>query len=67
MNEEPTRYSVPDMSCQHCVDAITKEVNKVDGVTAVNVDLDAKTVTVDGGQESAILAAIDVAGYDAAF
>lgn len=60
-------FSVPDMSCQHCVDAITKEVNKVDGVTAVNVDLDAKTVTVDGGQEAAILAAIDVAGYDAAF
>lgn len=60
-------FSVPDMSCQHCVDAITAEVTKVEGVTTVNVDLDAKIVTVDGGQEPAILAAIDVAGYDAAF
>lgn len=59
-------YSVPDISCQHCVDAITTEVTKVDGVTDVNVDLDAKTVAVVGGDETAIVAAIDEAGYDIA-
>ncbi len=59
-------YSVPDMSCQHCVDAITTEVAKVDGVTDVNIDLDAKAVTVVGGEEAAIVAAIDEAGYDVA-
>lgn len=59
-------YSVPDISCQHCVDAITTEVAKVDGVTDVTVDLDAKTVAVVGGDETAIVAAIDEAGYDVA-
>jgi copper chaperone len=57
-------YTVPDMSCQHCVDAITTEVGKVDGVTDVTVDLDAKTVSVAGGADAAIVAAIDEAGYD---
>ncbi len=57
-------YSVPDISCQHCVDAITTEVTKVDGVTDVTVDLDTKTVAVIGGDETAIVAAIDEAGYD---
>ena len=59
-------YSVPDISCQHCVDTITTEVTKVDGVTDVTVDLDAKTVAVVGGDETAIVAAIDEAGYDIA-
>lgn len=59
-------YTVPDMSCQHCVDAITTEVGKVDGVTDVTVDLDAKRVAVVGGDDAAIIAAIDEAGYDVA-
>ena len=59
-------YSVPDISCQHCVDAITTEVTKVDGVTDITVDLDTKTVAVVGGDETAIVAAIDEAGYDIA-
>lgn len=59
-------YSVPDISCQHCVDAITTEVTKVDGVTNVTVDLDAKTVAVEGGDTAAVVAAIDDAGYDIA-
>lgn len=52
------------MSCQHCIDAITTEVTKVDGVSAVGIDLDTKTVTVSGGDPDAIVAAIDEAGYD---
>lgn len=64
MNESATEYSVPDISCQHCVDAITTEVSAVGGVTAVDVDLEAKTVTVAGGQEAAVVAAIDEAGFD---
>lgn len=61
-----TTYSVPDMSCQHCVDAITTEVSKVDGVTGVTVDLAAKIVVVVGGLESSIVSAIDDAGFDVA-
>ena len=59
-------WTVPEMSCQHCVDAITTEVTKVAGVTAVKVDLDTKTVAVTGGDADAVVAAIDEAGYDVA-
>ena len=59
-------WTVPDISCQHCVDAITAEVTKVDGVNGVRIDLDTKTVEVDGGDDGEIVAAIDEAGYDVA-
>jgi copper ion binding protein len=59
-------YSVPDMSCQHCVDAISSEVGAIATVSSVSVDLDAKTVHVVGGADGAIRAAIDEAGFDIA-
>ena len=59
-------FSVPDISCGHCVDAITNEVSPLPGVTAVDVNLDSKTVTVTGGESDAIVSAIDEAGYDVA-
>lgn len=59
-------YRVPDVSCQHCVAAITDEVGPLDGVASVQVDIEAKTVTVSGGDDAAIRAAIDEAGYDIA-
>ncbi len=52
------------MSCQHCIDAITKEVGAVEGVESVSIDLDTKIVAVVGGESSAIIAAIDEAGFD---
>ncbi|MEM8706840.1 MAG: heavy-metal-associated domain-containing protein [Actinomycetota bacterium] len=61
-----TTYSVPGMSCGHCVDEITGEVGKVEGVTDVSIDLDTKLVTVAGGERAAIVAAIDEAGFDVA-
>lgn len=63
---DTTTYAVPDISCQHCVDSITKEVGAVDGVRSVDVDLETKTVSVEGGEATAIIAAIDEAGYDVA-
>jgi copper chaperone len=61
-------YSVPGMSCAHCEAAIAREVEQVAGVTAVDVDLDGKTVVVrgDGLSDDAVRAAIDEAGYDVA-
>ena len=61
-------YSVPDISCGHCRTAITSEVSTVAGVESVEVDLDAKTVTVTAEplDEAAIVAAIDDAGYEVA-
>ncbi len=60
-------YSVPAISCEHCVNAITGEVTKVAGVSEVRVDIEAKTVTVAGdAADDAIRSAIDEAGYDIA-
>ena len=60
-------YLVPGMTCDHCVAAITEEVSKVAGVTAVDVDLATKLVHVHGTalDGAALVAAIDEAGYDA--
>ena len=58
-------YTVPDVSCEHCVSAITAEVAAVSGVREVDVDLSAKRVTVTGDplDDAAIRGAIDEAGY----
>jgi copper ion binding protein len=61
------RFQVPGISCQHCVNAITKEVSAVPGVQKVNVALDSKLVTVEHAPEvstGTIVAAINEAGYD---
>lgn len=65
MQHVSTVYSVAGMSCQHCVNAITTEVGQVPGVTAVVVDLEAKTVTVEAtdADDAAVRSAIDEAGY----
>jgi copper ion binding protein len=61
-------FSVPGVSCEHCQRAIEGEVSQVQGVASVEVDLDAKTVTVTGDplDGAAIVAAIDEAGYEVA-
>jgi copper chaperone len=43
---EKTVLKVNGMSCNHCVKAVTKAVEALDGIDSVSVDLDAKTVTV---------------------
>jgi copper chaperone len=60
-------YLVPGISCDHCKVAIDAEVGGVAGVSAVDVDLDAKLVRVHGSavDADAVVAAIDEAGYDA--
>jgi copper chaperone CopZ len=69
-NAAPTTdrvYAVEGMSCAHCVRAITDEVSRVAGVTAVDVELATGRVTVRGGglDDDAIRAAIGEAGFDA--
>lgn len=60
-------FSVPTISCEHCVNAITGEVTKLAGVEDVTVDVESKTVTVVGAaSEQDVVAAIDEAGYDVA-
>ncbi|MCP4228169.1 MAG: heavy-metal-associated domain-containing protein [Actinomycetia bacterium] len=59
-------YNVPDISCDHCVAAITEGVKPLAGVERIEVDLESKTVSVVGGDDASIIAAIDEAGYDIA-
>lgn len=58
-------YTVDGMTCDHCVNAITGEVEKVAGVVGVAVDLQTKSVEVTGEtlDDATIREAIDDAGY----
>ena len=58
-------YRVPEISCEHCKRAIETEVATVPGVEAVEVDVAARTVRVEGiAPDDAIRAAIREAGYE---
>jgi copper chaperone len=61
-------YSVPAMSCGHCVNAITDEVKQIEGVSDVAIDLATKLVVVTGAglDDTAIREAIGQAGFDPA-
>ncbi len=61
-------YTVSGMSCDHCMAAVTEEVEQVSGVTDVEVDLETKLVLVrgEGVSDDAVRAAIVEAGYEAA-
>ena len=62
-----TILSVPEISCQHCVNAITKEVSRLQGVRNVQVDLATKRVNVDASEQvspAQLVEAINEAGYD---
>ena len=59
-------YSVPGISCDHCKRAIEGEVSTVADVVSVDGDVDAKLVTVVGGGDADLRAAIAEAGYDVA-
>lgn len=59
-------FTVAGMTCGHCEAAVTSEVAALVGVTAVEVDLQTKLVTVhgEGLDEGLIIAAIDEAGFE---
>lgn len=65
-----TTYTVSGMTCDHCVAAITQEVSKLRGVTAVDINLVAggeSTVTVSSNSqltEGDVRDAVDEAGYE---
>jgi copper chaperone CopZ len=65
---QTTTYRVPDMSCGHCREAVSRELLSVAGVESVDVDLDTKLVVVrgEGLDDARLRAAIGDAGYEAA-
>jgi copper chaperone len=64
---EQLRFTVPGMTCGHCVGAVQTEIEKVPGVETVDVDLAAKAVVVTGTtiDLAAVWAAVEQAGYEA--
>lgn len=61
------RFQVEGMSCNHCVQAVTKAVRGVDAKADVEVDLAAASVTVRGSdRRDDLAAAIEAAGYKVA-
>jgi copper chaperone len=61
-------YRVPGIHCGHCAAAIKEEVSSVEGVEGIDVDLDAKVVTIRGQalSDEALREAIEEAGYEVA-
>jgi heavy-metal transporting P-type ATPase len=59
------KIKVNGMSCGHCKDRVEKGLSRLDGVTAVRVDLPSGTVTVEGDVSEELLRnALDELGYD---
>ncbi|MGW9192463.1 heavy-metal-associated domain-containing protein [Micromonospora chersina] len=62
-----TTYQVQGMTCGHCVNSVSTEVNALPGVTDVQVDLASGRVTVTSESPldtDTVRAAVDEAGYD---
>ena len=61
------RFRVPGMTCEHCVQAVRRELEKTPGVDHVSVDLDSKAVVIGGEdvKREAAWAAVAAAGYTA--
>ena len=60
-------YSVPGISCGHCKAAIESSLAGRPGVDRVEVDVEARTVAVEGDASiDSIRAGVDEAGYEVA-
>lgn len=61
------RFSVPEITCSACEGSIRRAVSPLDGVQAIDVDLQQKTVRVEylpPASEALIQARIEAAGFD---
>jgi copper chaperone len=60
-----TTYRVNGMTCQGCARSVTNAIKAVSPVAQVTVDLDARTVAVDGPiAEDAVKQAVGDAGFE---
>ena len=60
-----TTYDVTGMTCGHCAQAVTTEVESIEGVTSVSVEVETGKVLVEGQgfTDEQVAAAVDEAGY----
>jgi copper chaperone len=58
------QFNIPDMSCGHCVKAVTQAVQSVDAQAKVEVDLGTKQVKVESqAPREQLVQALAEAGY----
>jgi copper chaperone len=58
-------YRVDGMTCGSCGQSVTKAIQALSGDATVNVDLEQRTVTVDGlDDDDAIARAVTDAGFE---
>jgi copper chaperone len=63
-----TKITAPDIVCGGCASAIKKALGNIEGVSNVEVDIDAKAVRVEHEQQISrekIVEALDRAGFPA--
>jgi copper chaperone len=69
MSTTTATFSVTGMTCAHCVAAVTEELSRLDGVSAVDVDLnpggDSRVAVTSASSlpVEAVRDAVDEAGY----
>jgi len=67
MSAEQRIYDVPSISCGHCKQTIEGGLIGLDGVQAVTVDVDGRTVSVTGMiSADAVRTTLDKLGYEVA-
>lgn len=59
--------SVPDMSCEHCVNTINSTLSGLDGIQNVKVDLSSKSVQLQYQPNQVSLQQIETALDDAGY
>ncbi|MEG3617469.1 heavy-metal-associated domain-containing protein [Magnetovibrio sp. PR-2] len=57
-------FSVLGMSCGGCANSVTNAIKEAAPQADVNVDLDAKSVTVSGADEATVKQAVEGAGFE---
>lgn len=63
---EEIQLKVPDMSCGHCIGAIQRAMETIDGVTEVEASLETKVVVIRSDRplnEEEVLVSVRGAGY----
>jgi copper chaperone CopZ len=59
--------AVTGMSCEHCANAVRAEIGKLPGITEVDVDVAAGTVSITGEPlpgDAPLREAVEEAGYE---
>ena len=61
-----TKFSVPEISCDHCKSTIIKTLSTVDNIELVEVNIEAKDVTLKSSEEidlDLVKSLLDEQGY----